>query len=84
MHLFFQTQNVSSLVLPSGQQNPDRSDTSLSASDGDRLLDRAIRMLQRLNDRLTALNALDEQQLRRLETLEYRYEKQWNKNILLE
>jgi hypothetical protein len=29
-------------------------------------------MLQRLNDRLTALNALDEQQLRRLETLEYR------------
>jgi len=72
MLLFFQTQNVPSLVLPSGQRNPDRSDTSLSTSDGDRLLDRAIRMLQRLNDRLTALNTLDEQQLRRLETLEYR------------
>jgi hypothetical protein len=69
---FFQIQNVSSLVLPSGQRNPDRSDIGLSASDGDRLLDRAIQMLQRLNDRLTALNALDEQQLRRLETLEYR------------
>jgi len=69
---FFQTQNVSSLVLPSGQRNRDRSDTGLSASDGDRLLDRTIRMLQRLSDRLTALNALDEQQLRRLETLEYR------------
>jgi hypothetical protein len=70
--IFFQIHNVSYLVLPSGPRNTDRSDTGLSASDGDRLLDRAIRMLQRLNDRLTALNALDEQQLRRLETLEYK------------
>jgi hypothetical protein len=63
---FMQIQDTSFLVLPSGQRNPD------SASDGDGLLDRAIRMLQRLNDHLTALSALDEQQLRRLETLEYR------------
>jgi hypothetical protein len=69
---FMQSQDTSFLLLPSGQRNPDGSDTGHSASDGDGLLDRAIRMLQRLNDRLTALNALDEQQLRRLETLEYR------------
>jgi hypothetical protein len=69
---FIQIQNASFLVLPSGQRYPDGSDTGISASDGDGLLDRAIRLLQRLNDRLTALNALDQQQLRRLETLEYR------------
>jgi hypothetical protein len=58
---FLQILNVSSPVLP---YRPSET--------GDGMLDRAIEMLQRLNDRLTALNALDEQQLRRLETLEYR------------
>ncbi|CAG2068800.1 unnamed protein product, partial [Timema podura] len=35
----------------------------------------AISLLQRLNERLTALQALDEQQIRRLESLEYRLTK---------
>jgi hypothetical protein len=69
---FFQAQNVSSLVLPSRPRDLDGSETGPSTSEGDGVLDRAFQMLQRLNDRLTALNALDEQQLRRLETLEYR------------
>jgi hypothetical protein len=68
---FSQVQNISSLVLPSGSRDVDASGTGPSTPE-DRLLDRVIQMMQRLNDRLTALNALDEQQLRRLETLEYR------------
>jgi hypothetical protein len=70
--LLLQIQNVSSRVLPYRTKDLDGRGTGSNASEGDELLDRAIQMLQRLNDRLTALNALDEQQLRRLETLEYR------------
>jgi hypothetical protein len=59
-------------VLPYKPRDLDGSETGPNISEGDGMPDRAIQVLQRLNDRLTALNALDEQQLRRLETLEYR------------
>lgn len=67
-----QVQNASTLVLPSGSRDLDPSGTNPSTSEDGQLLDRAIQLLQRISDRMTALNALYEQQLRRLETLEYR------------
>jgi hypothetical protein len=72
--IFFlpQIQNVSSPLLPSKLRDLDGSGTGPNTYEGDGLLDRAIQMLQQLNDRLTAVSTLDEQQLRRLETLEYR------------
>ncbi|XP_067008283.2 fibrinogen-like protein 1 [Anabrus simplex] len=42
---------------------------------GDDVPGQTLMLLQRLTDRLTALQALDEQQIRRLETLEYRLTK---------
>ncbi|XP_069698247.1 angiopoietin-related protein 1-like [Periplaneta americana] len=71
----FVVSNQSSHGTASGPREQDESGITSGTSDGDGLLDRAIRLLQRLNDRLTALSAIDEQQLRRLETLEYRLTK---------
>nr|CAD7579180.1 unnamed protein product [Timema californicum] len=56
---------------------PERFDLNKEVSpvmDGEgNFVGQAISLLQRLNERLTALQALDEQQIRRLESLEYRY-----------
>jgi hypothetical protein len=64
--------NIFSPMPPSGPRGLDPSGTGPSIPEGEGQLDRTIQLLQRLNDRITALNALHEQQLRRLETLEYR------------
>nr|CAD7206306.1 unnamed protein product [Timema douglasi] len=58
---------------------PERFDLNKEVSpvlDGEgNFVGQAISLLQRLNERLTALQALDEQQIRRLESLEYRLTK---------
>ncbi|KAG8228055.1 hypothetical protein J437_LFUL007225 [Ladona fulva] len=46
-----------------------------------KLDDHDLYLLQRISDRLTALMALDEQQLRRLETLEYRMTRLESQNL---
>ncbi|KAK7873884.1 hypothetical protein R5R35_005745 [Gryllus longicercus] len=61
--------------IPNNKQNASEENSTPTESASDELLGQAIGLLQRLNDRLTALQALDEQQIRRLETLEYRFTK---------
>ncbi|PSN46646.1 hypothetical protein C0J52_07086 [Blattella germanica] len=72
----FVINNASALVRPPNSRDLDEEGQIPSTPpEGDNVLDRAVQLLQRLNDRITALHALDEQQLRRLETLEYRLTK---------